>query len=255
MTCSLPMQYVPIKCVLKIDQASYHLKHAFPSILDFSFHTHDKEILTTGIIGFFPRYRICAGSSSPLHRRDSNHHCGFNFDHSGGLPRSRDFVNRRDLGRHRDPSLVYSRRPVGGRQQSSRTFDGTGYGLGSFKGEHVTRNNPNVCPKEEDWICPDPLNINGFRSLPRGWAKKVPIDFGASGLPPPRHKGRGRGRDNFLNERKWYDGRPLSPYPPLPPSQQLLPRGRWQRDVREKSKSPIRGAPSPKEYRQEMYLE
>ncbi|XVF49166.1 hypothetical protein PTKIN_Ptkin03bG0246700 [Pterospermum kingtungense] len=290
-----------------------------------------------------PGYRIRAGSSSPVHRRDADHHYGSSFDRSGGPPRSRDFGNGRDPGRYRDSSPHYTRGPGGGRQHSSRGFDGTGYGLGPFRGEGTTRNNPNVCPREGDWICPDsscrnlnfarreycnncrriryapvgsprggyrgppPLhapprrfsgspidlspparNMNGFRSPPRGWAREGPRGFGAGGLPPLRHEGRfsdhsmrrdrvdfldddyrgrsrfdrpmpmdwghtDRGRDNFFNERKGYKRRPPSPPPPPPPP--LPPRGRWPRDVRERSRSPIRGAPPPKEYRRDVYLE
>ncbi|XWS72042.1 hypothetical protein CRYUN_Cryun02cG0006900 [Craigia yunnanensis] len=283
-------------------------------------------------------YRIRAGSSSPVRRRDADHRSGSNFDRSGGPPRSHDFGNGRDPGRYRDSSPPYSRGPGGGRQHSSRGFDGTGYGSGPFRGEGMTRNNPNVRPREGDWICPDsscgnlnfarreycnkcrrfryapvgsprggypgpppshapprrfpgsPIdlsppgrNMNGFRSPPRGWARVGPRDFGTGAPPPARHEGRfsdhmrrdrvdylvddsrgrsrfdrpmpmdwghrDRGRDNFFNERKGYERRP----PPPPP--QLHPRGRWLRDVRERSRSPIRGAPPPKEYRRDMYLE
>ncbi|XWS69903.1 hypothetical protein CRYUN_Cryun03dG0003600 [Craigia yunnanensis] len=290
-----------------------------------------------------PGYRIRAGSSSPVRRRDADHRYGSNFDRLGGPPRSRDFGNGRDPGRYRDSSPPYSQGPGGGRQHSSRGFDVTGYGPGPFRGEGMTRNNPNVRPREGDWICPDPScgnlnfarreycnkcrrfryspvgsprggypgsppshappgrfpgspidlspprrNMNGFRSPPRGWAREGPRDFGAGGPPPPRHEGRfsdhsmrrdrldyldddyrgrsrfdrpmpmdwghrDRGRDNFFNERKGYERRPPSP-PSLPPPQ-LPPRGRWPRDVRERSRSPIRGAPPPKEYRRDMYLE
>ncbi|XVF88564.1 hypothetical protein PTKIN_Ptkin19aG0060800 [Pterospermum kingtungense] len=300
--------------------------------------------LSIRVIGFFPGYRIRAGSSSPVRRRDADHRYGSSFDRSGGPPRSRDFGNGRDPGRYRDPSPPYSRGPSGGRQHNSRGLDGTGYGPGPFRGEGMTRNNPNVRPREGDWICPDPLcrnlnfarreycnnckrfrfapvrsprggypgpppshgpprrfpvdlsppgrNINGFRSPPRGWAREGPRDFGAAGPPPPRHEGRlsdhsmrgdrldyldddyrgrsrfdrpmpmewrhrDRGRDNLFNERKGYERRPLSPLPPPPPPPppQLPPRGRWVRDVRERSRSPIRGAPPPKEYRRDMYPE
>ncbi|MBA0797252.1 hypothetical protein Gohar_007967 [Gossypium harknessii] len=289
-----------------------------------------------------PGYRIRAGSSSPIRRRDADHRNGSHFDRSGGPSRGRDFGNGRDPGRYRDSSPPYSRGPGGGRQHSSRGFDGTGYGPGPIGGEGMTRNNPNVRPREGDWICPDPLcanlnfarreycnnckrfryaptgsprggypgpppphapprrfpgspvdlspprrNINGnFRSPPRSWAREGPRDFRAAGPPPPRHEGRffdhsmrrdrleyldddyrgrsrfdrpmpmdwgqrDRGRDNFFNSRKGYERRP--PSPPLPPPQ-LPPRGR-PRDMRERSRSPIRGAPPPKEYRRDMYME
>ncbi|KAK8698468.1 hypothetical protein V6N13_114585 [Hibiscus sabdariffa] len=287
-----------------------------------------------------PGYRIRAGSSSPIRRRDADHRYGSNFDRSGGPSRGRDFGNGRDPGRYRGSSPPYTRGPGGGRQRSSRDFDGTGYGPGPIGGEGLTRNNPNVRPREGDWICPDPLcgNLNfarrefcnnckrfryvpagsprggypgpppshapprhfpmdllpprrnmngGFRSPPRGWARDGPRDFRAAGPLPHRHEGRffdhsmqrdrldypdndyrGRsrfdrpmpmdwghrdhGRDNFFNSRKGYERRPPSP-PPLPPPQ--LPSRDRPRDVRERSRSPIRGGPPPKEHRRDMYLE
>ncbi|XVE54251.1 hypothetical protein DITRI_Ditri03aG0065200 [Diplodiscus trichospermus] len=308
-------------------------------------------------------YRIRAGSSSPVHRRDADHRYGSNFDRSGGPPRSRDFGNGRDPGRYGDSS-PHGRGTVGGRLHNSRGFEGTGYGPGPFRGEGMTRNNPNVRPREGDWICPDALcgnlnfarreycnnckrfryapmgsprgaypgpppshaplrrfpgsppshapprrfpdspvdltppsrNMNGFRSPPRGWARDGPRDFAGAAPPPPRHEGRfsdhsmrrdrldyldddyrgrsrfdrpmpmdwgqrDRGRDNFFNERKGYERRPPSPPLPLPPPPppphpaQLPLRGRWSRDVRERSRSPGRGAPLPKEYDRDMYLE
>lgn len=127
---------------------------------------------------------------------------------------------------------------------------------------------------------------NGYRSSPpRGWPRDGPRDFGPGG-PPPRHEGRfpdhhlrrdrldypdedfrdrgkfdrppppewgprDHGRDGFL-DRKGYERRPLSPLAPPPPP----PRGRWaDRDMRERSRSPIRGGPPPKEFRRDPYME
>ncbi|XP_050125299.1 transcription initiation factor TFIID subunit 15-like isoform X1 [Malus sylvestris] len=124
----------------------------------------------------------------------------------------------------------------------------------------------------------------GYRSPPRGWARNGPRDFGP-GLPPPRHEGRfpdhqlrrdrldysdnyrgrskfdrplpmdwgnrDRGRDSFFNERKPFDRRLPSPSPPpphLPPH-----RGRWAHDARERSRSPLRGGPPPKDYNRPLY--
>ncbi|ESR64431.1 RanBP2-type domain-containing protein [Citrus sinensis] len=278
-----------------------------------------------------PGYRTRAGSASPVRRRDADHRHGSSFDHAGGTSRSREVGSRRDTGRYREPSPPYVRgRGVVGRPPG-RAFDGPGFG----PGPGVGRNNPNVRPREGDWICPDPLcanlnfarreycnnckrfryapggsprrgypgpppppppprrfpgppiaispgrTVNGYRSPPRGWARDGPRDFGPGVLPPPRHEGRfsdhmrrdrleypeddyrgrnkpippmdwghrDRGRDNFFNERKGYERRlPSPPVPPLPPH-----GGRWSRDVRERSRSPIRAAPPPKDYRRDMY--
>jgi len=81
-------------------------------------------------------------------------------------------------------------------------------------------------------------------------------------LPPLDLGNRDRGRDHFFDDRKGYERRPLSPplplslrSPPLPPSMPLPPR-RWERDARERSRSPIRGGPPPpKDYRRDMYAE
>ncbi|XP_074280946.1 uncharacterized protein LOC141605918 [Silene latifolia] len=130
--------------------------------------------------------------------------------------------------------------------------------------------------------------INGYRSPPpRGWPRDGPRDFGPGGPPPPRHDGRfadhhlrrdhhrpdfpeedfrdrGKfdrpppaewgprdhyGKDGFM-DRKSYERRPLSPPGPAPPG-----RGRWaDRDIRERSRSPIRGGPPPKDFRREPYM-
>jgi hypothetical protein len=73
--------------------------------------------------------------------------------------------------------------------------------------------------------------------------------------PPLDWDNRDRGRDGFSNERKGFERRPLSPPAPLLPS---LPshRGgdRWARDVRERSRSPIRGGPPAKDYRRDNVM-
>ncbi|KAJ0030108.1 hypothetical protein Pint_13206 [Pistacia integerrima] len=284
-------------------------------------------------------FRTRAGSVSPIRRRDADHRYGSNFDHSGGMPRSREFGSGKDHDRYRDPSPPYARGRGGGRP-FGRGFDGPALGPGPLRGEGMNRNNPNVRPREGDWVCPDPscgnLNfarreycnnckrfryapggslrrgypgppppppppprrfpglpmdisparpMNGYRSPPRGWGRDGhgPREFVAGGPPPSRHEGRfsdhmrrdrldfpddgyrgrnkpmppmdwghrDRGRDNFFNERKGYRRAPSPPpAPPVPPH-----RGRWGRDMRERSRSPIRGAPPPKDYRRDMYME
>ncbi|KAI4350839.1 hypothetical protein L6164_005249 [Bauhinia variegata] len=290
-----------------------------------------------------PGYRIRAGSASPVHRRDADRRYSSDYNH---LSRSRGYGGGRDPGRYRDPSPPYSRGRVGGGRTIGRTFNGPGFGPGPSRGEGISRNNPNVRPREGDWICPDPacgnLNfarreycnncnrvrpppfgsprrgyagpppfhaprrfpgppmdrspertMNGYRSSPRGLARDGPREYGSAVLPPPRHEGRfpdhharrdrldymedgfrgrnkfdrpppldwghrDRVRDGFSNERKGFERRPLSPTAPLPPS--LPPHrggggGRWARDVRERSRSPLRGGPPPKDYRRDMYMD
>ncbi|XP_062148279.1 uncharacterized protein LOC133857156 isoform X3 [Alnus glutinosa] len=288
-------------------------------------------------------YRIRAGSGSPVRHRDADHRYSPDFHHTGGRPRGRDFGGGRGPGRYRGSTPPYGRGRGGGRP-FGRAFDGPGFGPGPFRGEGMSRNNPNVRPREGDWICPDPscrnLNfarreycntcnmfryapvgsprrgnpgpppphapprrfpgppverspgrtMNGYRSPPRGWARDGPREFGAGGLPPPRHEGRfsdhhmqrerldypeddyrGRskfdrpipidwghrdhGRDPIFNGRKGFERRPPSPPPPPPPPAPFPHRDRWTRDIRERSRSPIRGGPPPKDYRRDMFVE
>ncbi|THG14999.1 hypothetical protein TEA_019377 [Camellia sinensis var. sinensis] len=285
----------------------------------------------------------------PVRRRNADHRYSPDFDHPGGHHRNRGYGSMRSPGRYRDYSPPYGRGRGGGGRFMNRGFDGPGFGPGAFRGEGMPRNNPNVRPREGDWICPDPLcnnlnfarreycnncnksryapggsppprrgypgpppphgpprrfpgppldrpsgrSMNGYRSSPRGWARDGPREFGAGGPPHPRYDG-GRftdhqmrrdrldypeedyrerskfdrpmppldwgnkdrgGRDNFFNERKGFERRP--PSPPLPPPPLPPPRGRWAHDVRDRSRSPIRGGgPAPsKDYRRDMYME
>ncbi|KAJ7973839.1 TATA-binding protein-associated factor 2N [Quillaja saponaria] len=280
-----------------------------------------------------PGYRIRADSGSPLHHRDANHRYSSNYNQSGSLSHSREYGNGRDTGRYRDYPPSYGRGRVGSRP-TGRAFDGPDLGPGPFRGEGMSRNNPNVRPREGDWICPDPScgNLNfarreycnkchksrygpggsprrgyagppllhtpprrfpgppvDLRSPPRGWARDGPREFRAAGLPPLRHENRfpdhdvrrdridyleddfrgrnkfdrplpmdwgqrDRGRDGFSTERKGFERRPLSP-PPLPSAASLPPhRGQWADDVRERSRSPIRGVPLAKDYHRDLYM-
>ncbi|GAA0157820.1 RNA metabolism protein [Lithospermum erythrorhizon] len=139
---------------------------------------------------------------------------------------------------------------------------------------------------------PGPLRDSGpgrmmgdYRSPPRGWARDGPRDF-RSGHPfyprregrfpdppmrerrdfpgddfrgrdrlerpmPPDWGHRNQERDNFFRERNSYDRRPLSPLPPAA----LPPRGHWDRGIRERSRSPLRGEVPPKDHHRDMYME
>ena len=119
--------------------------------------------------------------------------------------------------------------------------------------------------------------LNGYRSPPRGFVRDGPKEY----LPPLRHEGRfpdpphvrrerldyiedayrGRNRfdrsppldlgprrparDDFSGERKVFERRPLSPPAPLLP----------HRGMRDRSRSPIRGGPPPKDYRHDTYMD
>ncbi|GAB4852603.1 hypothetical protein Ancab_016817 [Ancistrocladus abbreviatus] len=122
---------------------------------------------------------------------------------------------------------------------------------------------------------------NGYKSPPHGWMRDGPRDFGPGAPLPPRREGRfpdhqarrdrldypeddyrdqgkfdrlpppdwasrDRSRDHLLDDRKDYERRPPSPMPPPP----ALPhRGRWsEQDVRERSRSPVRGRLPPKDF-------
>ncbi|KAF5743440.1 TATA-binding protein-associated factor 2N [Tripterygium wilfordii] len=279
-------------------------------------------------------FRTRADSASPPRQRGGDHHYSTIFDNSGGPPRSREFAGRRDPGRYRDPSPPYMRGRGGGRM-FGRGFERPGFGRGLLRREGMGRNNPNVRPREGDWICPDHLcnNLNfarrdscnsckRFRYAPggsprRGYPRPVPPfashrrfpglpmdlspgrtngyrspprrDFGPGDLPPDRYEGqfsdlsmrrdhlnypedefrrrdnfersvemnwghRVRGRENLYNERREFERQPHSPHvaavaPPVSPPPPAVPRGRWARDMRERSRSPLRRAPPQKEYR------
>ncbi|CAN4101586.1 unnamed protein product [Withania somnifera] len=126
--------------------------------------------------------------------------------------------------------------------------------------------------------------VNGYRSPPSGWARDGPRDF-RDGVPHSRYEGRfadppirrdrpdftdadcrdqnrfgrppapdwghrERGRESYLSERKGYERRiPSPPHPPVLPH-----RDQWPRDIRERSRSPVRSGPPPKDYRRDLYM-
>ncbi|CAH9117952.1 unnamed protein product [Cuscuta epithymum] len=109
-------------------------------------------------------YRMHSGSVSPVRRRNMDHRYSPNFDHSRGPVHSRGFGGGRDTGsRYKDHSPPYNRGREGGRF-SVRSYDRHSYVSGSVRAD-VPKNNPNVRPREGDWICSDPLcdNLNFAR--------------------------------------------------------------------------------------------
>lgn len=98
----------------------------------------------------FSGYRVRAGSASPVRRRTTERRYSPEFDHQNGPPRSHGFGRGRDPPRYRDHSPPYGHMREGGR------FNGRGLGPGTFRGDDLPRNSPNVRPREGDWVCPDP---------------------------------------------------------------------------------------------------
>ncbi|CAI0543345.1 unnamed protein product [Linum tenue] len=183
-----------------------------------------------------PGYRMNAGSGSPARRRDGDHRYASDFDHSGGPPRGREFMVGRDAGRFRDSSPPFSRgRSSGGGRPLAREFDRPGLGPGPFRGEAINRNNPNVRPRDGDWVCSDPMctNLNFARrdvcnncKKPRyaqPWGSRSPPRRGYPGPPPPHAVGgprRPHGPPLDLSP----PGRAMNIYRSPPP-----PRGGWGR--------------------------
>ncbi|KAL7093600.1 hypothetical protein ACP275_11G049400 [Erythranthe tilingii] len=271
-------------------------------------------------------YRMRAGSVSPLRRRDANHHrFSPGFEPSiGTSSRSRGFGSGREPGRFRDHSP-----PFGRGKFSDRGHHHSSRGPVSFRDEGLPRNNPNVQPREGDWICSDPSckNLNfarrdqcnncnrpryasssgrgylgptfpprqraapldhspprritngGYnRSPPRGWPRdapphrdlRPPIRFPDPLIRSDRqqeysednnryrfdrplvpdwggpHRDRGRDSSNYLNERRGFGRRALSP-PPAPPVPPPRGGGGWGSShiIRDRSRSPARGGALP----------
>ncbi|XP_073052316.1 uncharacterized protein [Primulina eburnea] len=102
-------------------------------------------------------YRMRASSVSPLHRRGAHRSYSPGFERSSGAP-------RRNPTRYRESSPPYGRVRDGGRF-AGRGYDRSGHRPGPFRVEGLSRNNPNVRPREGDWICSDPSckNLNFAR--------------------------------------------------------------------------------------------
>lgn len=114
----------------------------------------------------------------------------FPRDFDRGGYRGRGFRGGRGRGRFRDRSP-----PSGigrGRPPLGRGFSGPGYGPSSpFRGESIGRNNPNVTPREGDWICTEPTcgNLNFARRTHCNNCNKPRRDmapFGIGGGSPSR---------------------------------------------------------------------
>ena len=115
-----------------------------------------RSFLSLELTAFFPGYRLRAGSTSPVRRRGADRRYNSDLDHSGGLARSRDFGGARSAGRFPGSSPSYARERGGGRP-FGRGPAGPDLGPGPIRREGINRNNPNVRPREGDWVCIDPL--------------------------------------------------------------------------------------------------
>ncbi|XP_068648760.1 uncharacterized protein [Aristolochia californica] len=131
-------------------------------------------------------YGMRAGSVSPLRQRKADRYCGSDFDHPGGPRRGRGFRGGRGTGRFRDFSPPY------GRGRGSRPY-GRGFGVPSFepapfRDEGLPRNNPNVSPREGDWICSDPAcgNLNFARRSHCNNCNKIRYGPGSGPVGSPR---------------------------------------------------------------------
>ncbi|XP_072983634.1 uncharacterized protein [Typha latifolia] len=105
-----------------------------------------------------------AGSlSPPRRRRPDDAHYGPDFDHMVGTRYGRGIRGGRGGGRFREisPHHGFGR---GGRS-SGRGYNASGRGLPAFEGDYVHRNDPNLSPREGDWICRNPTcgNLNFAR--------------------------------------------------------------------------------------------
>ncbi|KAG1330366.1 putative protein tesmin/TSO1-like CXC 5 [Cocos nucifera] len=121
--------------------------------------------------GFHPRYprfsqgyAMHAGSISPPQRqRLDDAHYDLEFDRPAGQRFSRGFRGGRGGGRFRDVSPPYL--PGRGGRSFGRGYNASGRGFPAFDGEYVHRNDPNLSPREGDWICQNPScgNLNFAR--------------------------------------------------------------------------------------------
>ncbi|KAF3783963.1 TATA-binding protein-associated factor 2N [Nymphaea thermarum] len=132
-------------------------------------------------------YGIRAGSGSPLRHRKVDRRYDTEFDHGDAPHRSHGgFRGGRGPGRFREFSPPYGR-GRGGRS-FGRGLDGLDFGVSSYRGEGMSRNNPNVPPRVGDWICSEPScgNLNFARRAYCNNCNKLRRDmapFGPLGSP------------------------------------------------------------------------
>ncbi|XP_058074316.1 uncharacterized protein LOC131223051 [Magnolia sinica] len=177
------------------------------------------------------RQRARAGSVSPLRQRKADHRYGSDFNHPGGPRHGPGYTGGRGRGRFREFS-----RPCGrGRGDRSfgrdfESFEVPGLHPSPFKDEFMGRNNPNVSPREGDWICSEPScgNLNFARRAYCNNCNKLrfePRSGGPGGSPrrsylrppsphglsprfpaPPMERGRGRGVNGYGSPHGWGRG-------------------------------------------------
>ncbi|KAG9456134.1 hypothetical protein H6P81_000642 [Aristolochia fimbriata] len=151
---------------------------------DNSFYSRSEKFHDNQSLG----YGMRAGSISPLHQRKANQYYGSDFDHPTGPRRGRGFRGGRGPGRFRDLSPPYGRgrgsRPYG------RDYDVPSFEPGPFRGDGLPRNNPNVSPREGDWICSDPAcgNLNFARRSHCNNCNKVRYGPGSGPVGSPRRR-------------------------------------------------------------------
>ncbi|XP_008801020.2 uncharacterized protein LOC103715207 isoform X1 [Phoenix dactylifera] len=113
---------------------------------------------------FSPGYAMHAGSISPPHRqRLDDARYDVEFDGSAGQRFGRGLRGGRGGGRFRDVSPPYG---LGrGGRSFGRGYNASGRGFPPFDGDYVHRNDPNLSPREGDWICQNPScgNLNFAR--------------------------------------------------------------------------------------------
>ncbi|XP_029121360.1 uncharacterized protein [Elaeis guineensis] len=162
--------------------------------------------------GFHPRYQRFSqdlhevrgmvwkrkGSISPTQRqRLDDARYDLEFDRPAGQRFSRGLRGGRGGGRFRDVSPPYG--PGRGGRSFGRGYNASGRGFPPFDGEYVHRNDPNLSPREGDWICQNPScgnlnfarrtycnNCSKYRYGPELHGRSRSPQRGYFNSPPPR---------------------------------------------------------------------